>query len=159
MKKILVFLFIIVILAGCESGNKSVHLYEGQFEGISMSPTIKDQQKVVVDKNYYIKNEIKREDIVLLNLEENHQHIKRVIGLPNEFIQTKDGTIYINNKALESEYFVDVWGSYLSEEGIQLKDDEYFVIGDSLIPLTSKDSRSVGPIAKKDILGKVVEIK
>ncbi|WP_438824658.1 S26 family signal peptidase [Bacillus sp. JJ1521] len=47
----------------------------------------------------------------------------------------------------------------MHEDGIQLKSDEYFIIGDSLIPMTSKDSRSVGPIAKKDILGKVVEIK
>lgn len=152
----LVILFFIAILVGCESGNKSVYL----FEGISMSPTIKDQQKVVVDKDYYLQNEIKRDDIVILNLEGN-QHIKRVIGLPNELIQILDGTIYINNKPIDSEYdFVDVWGEdMLGEDGIQLNSDEYFVIGDSLKPMTSKDSRSVGSIAKKEILGKVVEIK
>ncbi|MEH7388642.1 signal peptidase I [Bacillus sp. JJ1521] len=106
MKKILVFLFFIAILAGCVSGNKGVY----QFKGESMSPTIKDKQKVVIDKDYYIKNEIERDDIVLFNLEENHQHIKRVIGLPNEMIQILDGTIYINNKPIDSEYaFVDVW--------------------------------------------------
>jgi signal peptidase I len=157
MKKTFGFLLFIAILAGCVSANANKVVY--QFEGVSMSPTIKDQQEVVVDKNYYMKKEIKRDDIVLFNLGEN-QHIKRVVGLPNELIQIIDGTIYINSKPLESEYaFVDVWGDKKHEDGIQLKKDEYFIIGDSLVPLTSMDSRSVGPIAKEDILGKVVEIK
>ncbi len=149
------FLSIIVLLAGCESGNKEIY----QFEGISMSPTITDQQKVVVNYDYYINKEIQRDDIILLNLEDT-QHIKRVIGLPDELIQILDGTIYINSEPIDSEYdFVDVWADNILEDGIQLKSDEYFVIGDNLKPMTSKDSRSVGPIAKKDILGKVVEIK
>lgn len=78
--------------------------------------------------------------------------------MPNEFIQTKDGIIYVNNRQLKSEYnFENVRNPGLSEDGIQLKNDEYFIIGDNLE--VSKDSRAVGAIAKKDILGKVIEIK
>lgn len=147
--------FCISLLVGCVGGKETIY----EFDGVSMSPTIKHKQKVAVDKDYYKENEIKRDDIVLFNLEKN-VHLKRVIGLPNELIQIQDGTIYIDNKLLESEYrFMDVWKGEIPLEGIQLKSDEYFIIGDSLVPLTSKDSRSVGPIAKEDILGKVVEIK
>ncbi|MER2260878.1 MAG: signal peptidase I [Psychrobacillus sp.] len=155
MKKIMLIVFCISLLVGCVGGKETIY----EFDGVSMSPTIKDKQRVVVDKGYYKENEIKRDDIVLFNLEEN-MHFKRVIGLPNELIQIQDGTIYIDSKPLESEYsFTNVWEGEISKEGIQLKNDEYFIIGDSLAPLTSKDSRSVGPIAKEDILGKVVEIK
>ncbi|MER2006604.1 MAG: signal peptidase I [Psychrobacillus sp.] len=155
MKKIMLMVFCISFLVGCVGAKETVY----EFDGISMSPTIKDEQKVLVDKGYYKENEINRDDIVLFNLEEN-EHFKRVIGLPNELIQIQDGTIYIDSKPLESEYsYTDVWEGEIPIDGIQLKNDEYFVIGDSLVPLTSKDSRSVGPIAKEDILGKVVEIK
>lgn len=160
MRKLVVILFFMAILAGCKSGDTDNGKYLYTFEGISMSPTINDQQKVIVDEDYYTSNKIKRDDLVLFHLEENKQHIKRVIGMPNELIQIKDGIIYINNELLESEYdFKNVWGDELSEDGLRLKDDEYFVIGDSSLPMTSYDSRSIGPIAKEDILGKVVEIK
>ncbi|MEK4521165.1 signal peptidase I [Psychrobacillus sp. FSL W7-1493] len=155
MRKLLVLLFFMTILAGCVSDNKKVYLNDG----ISMSPTLEHEQKLIIDKDYYIENDIKRDDIVLFKLEEKTP-IKRVIGLPNEFIQISDGTIYIDNKPLVSEYdFVDVWAGDMPEEGIQLKSDEYFIIGDNPRPLTSKDSRAVGQIAKDDILGKVIEIK
>lgn len=154
MRKLFVYLFFIAILAGCDRDDK----YVGVLEGVSMSPTIEHEQSVIIDKSYYIENDINRDDIVLFKLEEKTP-IKRVIGLPNEFIQISGGTIYIDNKPLVSEYdFVDVWDGDMPEEGIQLKSDEYFIIGDNPRPLTSKDSRAVGPIAKDDILGKVIEI-
>lgn len=155
MKKIVMLLILITILSGC-NGNKSVY----QFEGYSMTPTIEHEQKFVVDKDYYKENEIKRDDIVIFNMNEELLQVKRVIGLPNETILIKDGSIFINEKPLESEYdFTNVWNTETFPEGITLEDDEYFIIGDSLAPYTSKDSRSVGPILKEDILGKVVEIK
>jgi type IV secretory pathway protease TraF len=43
------------------------------------------------------------------------------------------------------------------DHGITLKDNEYFIVGDS--PWESKDSRYIGPIKKSSIFGKVIEIK
>ena len=153
MKKLLVYVFLLVCLAGCNKDVKDV-VY---LDGVSMSPTIEHGDKVIVDKDYYRDNDIKRDDLVLFYMEDN-EHIKRVIGLPNELVQINEGTIYIDNKPLVSEYdFVDVWEGGMPAEGVQLKSDEYFLIGDNLKPLTSKDSRMIGPIAKENIIGKVVE--
>lgn len=151
MKRIM-FLFLLTILAGGESGNK------GTFSGVgvSMAPTIEDNQKVVVDKDFYKINEIKRDDLVLYKLSEAEEKlsIKRVIGLPNDLLQVKDGTFYINNEPLVSEYTFHIPDLEIS---IKLMDNEYFVIGDN--HRYSRDSRHIGPILKEDILGKVVEIK
>ena len=99
--------------------------------------------------------------IIFPGPEEFGQHpyyIKRIIGMPGETVQIKDGKVYINDKELKSDVYgitdyIDYPG--IAEEPITLGDDEYFCLGDNR-PV-SQDSRyeEVGPVKRSIIVGKV----
>lgn len=92
--------------------------------------------------------EIKRGDIVIVQTDD-HYIIKRVIGLPGETIQCFNGDIYINDKKLEEDYTSSDTDDF---DAITLGIDEYFVMGDNRS--NSKDSRTIGPITKDEIVSK-----
>lgn len=127
--------------------------------GQSMEPNISNGDKLIVNKVAYLFSKPKRYDVVAIkkvNGDEKHMYVKRIVGLPGETIQIKDGEIYINEKKLEKLPFdelIEVAG--LVEEPMTLDDGEYFVIGDNCN--NSEDSRfsNVGNIDKTDIVGKV----
>ena len=139
--------------------------YVGQrtvVRGDSMDNTLRDGQNLIMDKISYRFHDPERFDIVIFpGPEENGEHpyyIKRVIGLPGEIVQIKDGAVYINGERLTE----DVYGitDYIDEPGIAeepllLGEDEYFCLGDNR-PV-SYDSRyeEVGTVERSEIVGKV----
>lgn len=129
--------------------------------GPSMSDTLKDNQVVLINKIIYKVSDIKRYDIIAFSNSNNTEYfdIKRVIGLPEETIQIKNGIIYVNDIALDDIPFDEViLSDGVATEKIVLGDDQYFVLGDNIN--NSEDSRytNVGNISKTDIKGKVVYI-
>ena len=80
--------------------------------------------------------------------------IKRVIALPGEKITINGANVYINGELLEEPY---VTYTYPSEDYLEkiIKENEYFVMGDNRS--SSVDSRNVGPIPKKNILGVLIK--
>jgi signal peptidase I len=71
-------------------------------------------------------------------------------------IQIKNGTILNNGKPINKKYiFSNITADDTLVNGVSLKDDEYFVVGDK--PDLSKDSRYYGAIKKARIIGKVIE--
>lgn len=112
--------------------------------GDSMEPTLKGNELMMLIKV----GEIKRYDIVVANYQNEHL-IKRLYALPGETIECIDGKILVNNKVIKDEYGN---GKTKSFDKITLKDDEYFVLGDNRS--VSLDSATIGPIKKKDLLGK-----
>lgn len=113
--------------------------------GPSMNPTLKGKEIMILNK---IDNNYKRYDIVVLHTEHG-EIIKRVIALPGETIQCKDNKIYVNSRKIEEDYGM---GTTSDIAKVELKDDEYFVLGDNRE--NSMDSRYYGPINKKNIKGK-----
>ena len=100
-----------------------------------------------------------RFDIVIFKYpdDESKLFIKRVIGLPGEKVQIKDGKVYINGKVLEeSGGFEPIRSAGLASEAITLGEDEYFVLGDNRN--NSADSRepSVGTILRQNMIGRAV---
>ena len=124
--------------------------------GDSMSSTLEHNDILILnklDKNY------KRFDIVVINanLLGNHDKIvKRIIGLPGEYIEYKDNELYIDGKKIE-DVSVTRTGNFSLKELYNIDvipDNYYFVMGDNRT--NSSDSRDyrIGLIKKSDILGK-----
>ena len=133
-----------------------------EVEGASMENTLHNGDNLIVDKLSYRFRDPERYDIIIFpGPEEFGQHpyyIKRIIGMPGETVQIKDGKVYINDKELKSDVYgitdyIDYPG--IAEEPITLGDDEYFCLGDNR-PV-SQDSRykEVGPVKRSIIVGKV----
>ena len=126
--------------------------------GQSMETTLQDRDNLIVDKISYRFHNPSRYDIIVFpyKYEENTFYIKRIIGLPGEIVQVKDGYTYINGKKLTSDIYgrevMDEPG--IAEEPIKLGSDEYFVLGDNRNH--SQDSRDpyVGVLKRSDLLGR-----
>ncbi len=128
-----------------------------QVSGDSMYPTVEDGDNLIVDKLSYRFTDPDRFDIIVFpfRYQEDTFYIKRIIGLPGETVQIRDGMIYINGRKLEENYGRGIIGNPgLASEQITLGQDEYFVLGDNRN--NSSDSRepSVGNISRSDIIGR-----
>lgn len=130
--------------------------------GSSMLPTYKNGNIVVVSKFIYKKTGPKYNDIVIIEVE-NSQYlqrkkeliIKRIVGLPGDKLQAKNGVLYRNGKALKEDYIKDYESTYNLDEEITVPENKIFVMGDNR--LASTDSRLLGYIDfNKQVIGKVV---
>lgn len=134
--------------------------YVGQrtyVNGDSMNVTLQDGDNLIVDKISYRFKEPERYDIIVFPYkhQEDTYYIKRIIGLPGETVQVKDGIVYIDGEVLEESYGKEMMNSAgVAGESIVLEEDEYFVLGDNRN--NSSDSRdpSVGNVKKEDIVGR-----
>lgn len=126
--------------------------------GESMSPTLENGDTVLVNKLNYSITGPSRGDVVVFKPhgnENTHYYIKRVVGLPGETVEIKDGKIYIDGEVLEEELETEpVQEAGVASSPVKLGEDEYFVLGDNRN--NSEDSRSadVGDVLKKHMLGK-----
>ena len=116
--------------------------------GESMMPTLHDKDIMILDKISPRISGYKRFDIVVVKIP-GETLIKRIVGLPCEKIEYKDGKLYINDEVVKDKYNNDNTEDFFS---ITLDKNQYFVLGDNRS--NSVDSRIVGPINKNKILGR-----
>lgn len=127
--------------------------------GDSMSPVLKNGDVVLINRIVYDARKPKRGEIIAFrpNGNENaHYCIKRVVGLPGETVQIKDGKIYIDGKVQKKDvYTSDLDFAGIAEKKLTLGETEYFVLGDN--SAGSDDSRlaDIGNVKREDIGGKV----
>ena len=74
-------------------------------DGFSMMPTLKDTDRMIVNKFSYAIGEPKHFDIIVFQAPEGKAYIKRVIGLPGDKVEYKEDTLYINDKAYAEAVF------------------------------------------------------
>ena len=74
-------------------------------------------------------------------------YVKRVIGLPGEIVQIKDGRVWIDGQSITEPYAQGVTTSDFAQ--VKLGPDEYFLLGDNRV--LSRDSRNLGPVQRSEI--------
>ena len=124
--------------------------------GNSMKPNLNDGELLLLRKIGYNEKTIKRFNIVVIK-KDKEEIIKRVIGLPGEHISYKNNKLYVNDKLVTEDYtHLDTKDFNLEEicTCSTIPEGKYLVLGDNR-PI-SKDSRSIGLIDEKDIIGKAV---
>ena len=119
----------------------------GLVNGSSMEPTLHNNELVLINKIGLNKG-IDRYDIVVVKYE-NSTIIKRVIGLPYETVEYINDTLYIDGEEVNTK--VDF--EYTKDFKLTAGKNEYIVLGDNRN--ISKDSRIIGPVKERDIIGKV----
>lgn len=126
-------------------------------DGHSMEPTLSHGDNLIIDKISYRFHDPERYDIIVFPYQhaDNTYYIKRIIALPGETIQIKNGYVYINGVKSDEHYGKElILDAKMAADPIVLGDDEYFVLGDNRN--NSSDSRdpSVGVLHRKQLIGK-----
>ncbi|XKG23370.1 signal peptidase I [Ureibacillus chungkukjangi] len=133
-------------------------------DGDSMMPTLKDDDRMIVNKIGYTIGKPDRFDIVVFHAPEGKDYIKRVIGLPGDTIEYKDDQLYINGKAYDEPY-LDEYKSQITEGTLTqdftlqeidptldvIPEGYVFVMGDNR--RYSKDSRHIGIVSQDELIG------
>lgn len=126
-------------------------------DGQSMEPALHDGNNLIVDKISYRFRDPKRFEIIVFpyKYEEDTYYIKRIIGLPGETIQIKNGAVYINGEKLKEHYGAEPMEEEgIAKEPIHLGEDEYFVLGDNRNHSSDSRDPSVGILKRDDLMGR-----
>ena len=120
--------------------------------GQSMEPSLHSDQRLIVEKLSYHLHPPRRGDVVVLKLHHDNSEllIKRVIGLPGEEIEIKEGRVFINGKPLEEPYLNQFTAGQMAPQMVPPL--HVFVLGDNRG--FSNDSRSFGMVDFSDIVGR-----
>ncbi len=145
---VLVVAFVLVYFIGLRTG----------VVGQSMSPTLESGDEILVNRFVYKVSQPKVDDIIVFlpnGNEKSHYYIKRVVAVPGDKVQIKNGTLYVNGEEVKDSFESDsMEDAGLAEEEITVGEDEYFVLGDNRN--NSEDSRyaNIGNVKKEYIIGK-----
>jgi signal peptidase I len=127
--------------------------------GVSMVPTLAENDKYLLELYAFrSRNPVRNDIVVIHDPGDGGYAVKRIVALPGETVHFKDGKVYVNGEKLNEPYLManvrTFTYSQAKEQLITCGNDQYFVLGDNRP--ASIDSRSYGPVNRKDILGLVL---
>jgi signal peptidase I len=143
---------LILSLMGCsvfEIMSDQANAKQIQVGGSAMEPNFHDGQIVEVEEVPV--TDLQRGDVILFTPDKERQYLKRLIGLPGETVEIRDGKVYINGEILDEPYIKQT--ASRDSQLFIVEPDRYFVLGDNRN--NSSDSRSFGSILGESILGRV----
>ncbi len=126
----------------------------------SMEPTLQVGDRILVSKFTYRFGSIHRGDVVVFHypLNPGKDFVKRVVALPSETVELRDGVVLINNEPIKELYPTALVGgdrACTSNYGPQkIPSDQLFVLGDNRC--NSEDSRFFGFVPRGNIVGKAM---
>ena len=124
-------------------------------DGASMEPTLQSGEFVIVNKLAYFFGEPNIGDIIVFHFprDPDQEYIKRVIGLPGDRVEVRNGEVYVNDQILDEDYTAapPVYNSTLDVPA-----DSLFVLGDNRN--NSSDSHNWGPVPLDYVIGKATLI-
>jgi signal peptidase I len=140
----------VVLLLGGLISCKLTNTSRLRIEGKGMEPNLKDGQ-IVTAQPVEDLSSLQRGDVIIFEWNGNSL-IKRLIGLPGETLEIRQGSIIINGEVYDEPY--EVMAPEYEQEPIELGQDEYYVLGDNRND--SRDSHQFGPITGEVIKGRVI---
>jgi signal peptidase I len=134
-----------------------IFLYQPvKVEGVSMMPSLEDQERIFVNKFVYRLEPIERGDVVVFKYprDPSQSYIKRVIAVAGDRLRIDGGQVYVNDEPLDEPYVPPAYTDAHSYPEITIQPGYYFVLGDHRS--MSRDSREFGPFDQSYIYGKAV---
>jgi len=127
--------------------------------GSSMEPDFQDGNLIIVEKVSYYFRQPKRGEVIVFHPPEEPGkiYIKRIIGLPGETVEIKNGQVTIIDKTGRAMPLYEPYTNQiptLGYQSVKLGPYEYYVLGDNREPNMSRDSREIGPIPSINIIGR-----
>lgn len=130
-------------------------------DGLSMFSTLNNKDVLFVEKISTLTHSFKRGQIVIFDSKNlaHEIYVKRIIGIPGDEIEIKNGKVYLNSSELEENYLdsdtvTNPGPLFIKNAKFKVEEGYVFVLGDNRTD--SIDSRMLGPISIKDIKGHAV---
>jgi len=123
-------------------------------QGTSMLPLLQDSERIIVNKFVYRFHPIERGDVVVFwyPRDPSVSFIKRVIGLPGDSVELRNGALYVNGRLTIESYLKPQFRDDETRPPVQVSKGHYYVLGDHRN--SSNDSRNWGEVPEKYIYGK-----
>ena len=116
-----------------------------------MLPTLHEGEYLIINKLIYYLEEPERGDIIVLHFpnDRSRDFIKRIIGLPGDTVEIRNGEVRVNGYLLNEPY---ISAPPNNNKTWQIPEDQFFVVGDNRP--NSSDSRSWSYLPREDIIGR-----
>ena len=155
LREIVDWVIIIAVAFAASYGLRHWVVLPYRIQMSSMETTVFPDDLVMVDKVSYRFHEPRRGDVIIFwppGVTTGDPYIKRVIGLPGETVEARDGKVFIDGKPVDEPY---IHGYVMPDFGpTPVPQGEFFVMGDNRA--VSVDSRSFGTISLDSIIGRAM---
>lgn len=140
----------VILFAGINAVSARIRV-----DGASMEPSLQSGEFVIVNKLAYMFGDPAIGDVIVFHFPRDpaQEYIKRIIGLPGDHVEVKDGKVYVNERILNEDYIA---ASPVYETSWDVPSDSLFVLGDNRN--NSSDSHNWGPVPMDYVIGKATFI-